>query len=895
VQKPRFAALALSCALAATSASASAQGTVVMPRVVTQVTPKQPRHVTPRDADVVLAVALDVTGAVIEVSVIQSGGADFDVAAMDAVRQWTFTPALRDGQPFAAKIRVPVHFVAAPPPPPDGSVPSPPGAPASPSASAAPTTAPPPVTPGAQGVAAAPVAPTPAVPRPSATPAAPALDTPPAGTPPGKSPGETPAAAAKPPPAPIDVSAAGRRPPPTRGASDFHVDIGALGLVPVQNAAKMLQLAPSIFLSNDGGEGHAERVYLRGFDAREGQDIEFTVGGVPVNESGNLHGAGFANLHFVIPELVLSLRVVEGPFDPRQGNYAVAGSADYELGLAKRGVTLKYTYGTFNTHRALALWGPASESVHTFGGAQLQTSDGYGQNRGSKSGAAMGQYEGRLGETGSYRLLATAFASDYKSAGLLRAADLAAGQKGFYDTYDFGQGGSSSRFSVAADIESRLGDTTVYQQVFVVQTGMRLRENFTGFLLDTQTAIQEPHGQRGDLLDLSVNSTTFGARGHATLRGEILEQKQELEVGYYARGDRAFAERSRVGAATDAPYKTDARYDSTLGDIGLYADANLRFTRWLSVRGGVRADLLTYDVLDQCAVQDVSRPSESHPPGDASCLDQQRFGVHREPYQRTTTTGLRAMPRGSIILGPFRGVTFSLSAGTGVRSVDPKFVTQDASAQFASVDAYEGGVAFTHDFGPLKLVARSILFGTHVDRDLIFSETEGRNVIGGGTTRVGWIGQARADGEFFDTNAAITLTRSAYDDTGLLVPYVPDVVLRWDGALHHELPFELAGRKPRGTAAFGLSYIGKRALPYGQRSDTIFTFDAGVTVGYRNFDLGVSASNLFDTAYRQSEYNFASVWKSQGAPTLVPARNFAAGAPREVMFTLSANFGGEPQ
>jgi len=26
-----------------------------------------------------------------------------------------------------------------------------------------------------------------------------------------------------------------------------------------------------------------------------------------------------------------SLRVVEGPYDPRQGNFAVAGSADYEL------------------------------------------------------------------------------------------------------------------------------------------------------------------------------------------------------------------------------------------------------------------------------------------------------------------------------------------------------------------------------------------------------------------------------------------------------------------------------------------------------------------------------------------------------------------------------------
>jgi iron complex outermembrane receptor protein len=891
VQKYRFAALALSCAIAGTfSLSAAAQGSVVMPRVVSQVTPTLPADVVPKDADVVLTVTLDATGTVIDVAVVQSGGAEFDQAAMAAVKQWKFTPALRDGQPIAAKIRVPVHFVAAAPPPAEGA--ELPAAPAVPNARPGGT--------GTAGTVAAssssvPVAPPVTPPPQPAQPKAPVVPRPAPSKPvPGAppEPAGPPAEPPKEPPQPLDVSVAGRRPPPLRGASDFHVDIGALAFVPRANAAKMLELAPSIFLSNEGGEGHAERVYLRGFDAREGQDIEFSVGGVPVNESGNLHGAGFAETHFVIPELVVSLRVLEGPFDPRQGNYAVAGSADYELGLVQRGLTMKYTYGTFNTHRALALWGPLGESIHTFGGVEIKTSDGYGQNRGSKSASAMGQYEGHFGETGNFRLLATAYANDYKSAGLLREADVAAGKKGFYDTYDFGQGGAGSRFSFAADLENRIGDVVFYQQAFVIQRGMRLRENFTGFLLDTQTAIQEPHGQRGDLLDLAVTETTFGARGHGSMRSEIFGQKQELELGYFARGDRAFTERGRIGAATDVPYKTDARFDATLGDIGLYADAALRFTKWLSLRGGVRADLLTYDVLDECAVQDVSRPNESDPPGDRSCLDQQRFGVHREPAQRTTTTGLVAMPRGSLIVGPFKGFTLSLSAGTGVRSVDPKFVTQDAAAQFASVNAYEGGVAFTHDFGPLRLVGRSILFATHVDRDLIFSETEGRNVIGGGTTRVGWIGQARADGESFDSNLAVTLTKSAFDETGLLVPYVPDVVVRWDGALHHELPFEVAGTRPRGAFGFGLSYIGERALPYGQRSDTILTVDAGVTLGYRNFDLGISASNLFDTAYRQAEFNFVSDWHSAGAPTLVPARHFSAGAPREVMFSLSGNFGG---
>ena len=158
-------------------------------------------------------------------------------------------------------------------------------------------------------------------------------------------------------------------PCPNVGASDFNLHIGHLANVPRQNAAELLKLAPGILLTNEGGEGHAEQVFLRGFDAREGQDIEFTVGGVPINESGNLHGNGYADTHFIIPEVVHRLRVVEGPFDPRQGNYAVAGSIDYELGLAERGVTSKTSAGSFGTWRQLLLWGPKGQSEGTFAGA----------------------------------------------------------------------------------------------------------------------------------------------------------------------------------------------------------------------------------------------------------------------------------------------------------------------------------------------------------------------------------------------------------------------------------------------------------------------------------------------------------------------------------------------
>jgi hypothetical protein len=699
-----------------------------------------------------------------------------------------------------------------------------------------------------------------------------------------------------------EVYVTGRQEPPSRGASDFNLATGELARVPHQNSTEFLKLAPGILLTNEGGEGHAEQVFLRGFDAREGQDIELSVGGVPINESGNLHGNGYADTHFIIPELVESLRVVEGPFDPRQGNYAVAGSADYHLGLDRRGLTAKYTGGSFGTHRLLLLFGPKDESVRTFAGAEIATTDGYGQNRDARRATVMGQYEGRLGKSGSYRITATGYATHYHSAGVIREDDYRSGRIGFYDSYALSSfasevvkpGGDASRYSVAADLESRQGTTTLSQQVFLIDRDMRLVENFTGKLLDVQEPLQSLHVQRGDTIDLGMHEVTFGARGASSFTGKAVGQKQTLELGYFARGDSVSGMQQRLEAATGNPYKTDTNLESQLGDLGLYGDVSLKPVSYLTLRGGLRADVLAYHVNDLCAVHDVAHPSRTDPPVDESCLSQQDFGRPREPNQRASTASTALLPRASLLIGPYKHFSFSLSYGKGIRSVDPSYITQDVATPFASVIAYEGGVAYAGAIGSTQLTARSIVFQTHVDKDLIFSETAGRNVLGAGTTRTGWVGAFRLTGVHFDESLNLTLVKSIYDDTHLLVAYAPEAVLRSDSAYVTELPVAIEGNRFQGSLGAGISYVGPRPLPYGQRSDAIFTVDLSASLSVSHYELGIVTTNLLGTQYRLGEYNYASDFSGGGAqqPTLVPARHFTAGAPRGIFGSFTINFGG---
>jgi iron complex outermembrane receptor protein len=815
-------------------------------------------------ADVILTLTVDVDGHVSKVDVAQSSGAaDLDEAAVVAARQWTFTPAMRGDRPVASRIRVPFHF--APPAPPPEVVDT--------------------TKPGTMPVQPA----VPRAPAPSPTPA------------PAPSPVPTPAPETPPTPSRVDEDAIqqvdihGHLEARPHGTSDYQFVLDKQKVIPRANASHALELAPGFLLTNEGGSGHAEQVFLRGFDAHEGQDLEFTVDGVPINDTGNYHGNGYADTHFIIPELIHSVRVLEGPYAPQQGNFAVAGSADYHLGLDRRGLTSEYSVGNFGTQRLLLLWGPNDAPAGTFAGAEYYTTDGFGTNRQAKRGTATAQWETPLGR-GTLRINATAYFTEYNNAGVVREDDYETGRVGFYGTEDPNQtGNTASRASLAVTYEKRFEDIETSQQVFVLDRTMRLRENWTGFLLDVQEPAQEPHDQRGDLIDFHFDEASLGAHGMARWHGDVLGLRQEVEAGYFGRLDQTTSTQDRVAAVTNAPYLRDADYTSTLGDVGVYLDGNVHFLPWLGLRGGVRADMFMFDVLNNCAVKSVDSPSNATAAAqiDQPCLSQLEHGFYREPFQRAATADGAVMPRGSLVVGPLDHFEFTASAGEGVRSVDPSYVSQGLLTPFVRAQSQDLGVSYAGGIGQTTgITVKSVFFRTHVDQDLIFDPSAGRNTLSTGSTRTGWAGSMRALGTFFDIAANATFVRALFDDTGLLVPYVPDIVLRGDAVVFHDLPWKLAHRTVRAVAGYGVSYVGRRPLPYGDRSDIIFLSDASVGVGWTIFDLKLSGQNLFDAKYRLGEYNYASNFHSAPEPTLVPERSFTAGAPRTVLLSLSATLGG---
>src|SRR5687767_15063581 len=76
-----------------------------------------------------------------------------------------------------------------------------------------------------------------------------------------------------------------------------------LNLRPTNSSQDMLRLVPGLFIAQHAGGGKAEQIFLRRFHIDHGTDISIKVDGTPVNMVSHAHGQGYADLHFLIPEL----------------------------------------------------------------------------------------------------------------------------------------------------------------------------------------------------------------------------------------------------------------------------------------------------------------------------------------------------------------------------------------------------------------------------------------------------------------------------------------------------------------------------------------------------------------------------------------------------------------
>ncbi|MRG94589.1 TonB-dependent receptor domain-containing protein [Polyangium spumosum] len=841
----------------------AAPANVTLPTVVEHVDAVYPPDKLAQgiDTNVEVLVTVERNGTVGDAQIAVSGGEAFDAAALAAVRRWRFSPATRDGVPIRARIRVPFHFAPEPHPP----VPVPPGAPAeTPPDGAAPTHADK-SHPADQH-------------HPDKHDHPAELDSglalPHAVAEPGK---------------PIEIHVQGRPNPPRRGASDFRIGRAVLDSAPRPTAADILKSAPGIHVMRPEGDAVAQRVYLRGFDADHGQDIQFTLAGtVPLNQPSHIHGQGYADLNVLIPETVRSVRVLEGVYDPHQGDFAVAGSVDFDLGVEERGVRATATYGSFDTKRLVAVFAPAGQSEETFGAAVVRTTDGFGDGtRGGLSGGFTGQYRFELPGDLSALVHVSAYGARSGVAGVLRRADIDNRIVDFYGAYPDTSARSQSAAATRAQASfslQRNGDdgSEASFGLWGAHATYRSRLNFTGY---TQRSRQRPTwAGRGDLIEQSNADAGFGAR--ASYRTRRYEAASWLKAQLTLGGDAEIHSIDQAQNLLEAPQNEtwDRRVDTSLSSLraGAYADALFTVTRWARLRGGLRADLISFDIDDRLGNRIPSTREETHFVG----------------YRRTAA-GIAWGPRATLEVDPLPSLRLFAAYGQGYRSPQARQLEEGEQAPFAKVHSYEAGARFTYE--PARITTTLVAYETRLSYDLAFDPEEGRLERIGPTTRRGLVAHLQASPvSGFNASLSATFVRATLDSPppptpenptppyveGQSLPFVPPVVVRADVSYRRPLA-KLLGKPLVGRAGYGATFLSPRPLPYAQEARAVFVVDASLGLRRDFVEIGVDATNLLNARYADTEYVFVSDWRTSDIPSHLPARHISAGSPLTILGNLT--------
>src|ERR1700749_1248191 len=124
-----------------------------------------------------------------------------------------------------------------------------------------------------------------------------------------------------------------------------------LNLRPARSAQDLLRLVPGLFIAQHQGGGKAEQIFLRGFDADHGTDVNISVDGIPVNMVTHAHGQGYADLHFLIPETVSSYDFGKGPYYSDKGDFTTASYLNYTTKDALDKSMISIKGGQFNSLR----------------------------------------------------------------------------------------------------------------------------------------------------------------------------------------------------------------------------------------------------------------------------------------------------------------------------------------------------------------------------------------------------------------------------------------------------------------------------------------------------------------------------------------------------------------
>ncbi|MGH1365057.1 MAG: TonB-dependent receptor [Calditrichia bacterium] len=655
---------------------------------------------------------------------------------------------------------------------------------------------------------------------------------------------------------------------------------------PTRSAQELLQMAPGVFIAQHAGGGKAEQIFIRGFDADHGTDVNISLDGAPSNMISHGHGQGYADLHYIIADVVETIDVKKGPYFAEYGNLATAGAMQFHTKEHIDNNLVRFEGGEFNTRRLTTMYQIPSSGEHqnAYLAGQFYATDGAVESpQDFDRFNVFGKLHTHLSNNSKLTLSASAFSSAWDASGQIPQRAVNSGQIGRFGTIDDLEGGTTSRQDLNLQyLINGKNNSELLIQTYTTNYDFKLFSNFTFFL---------DNPENGDMIEQTDDRSVFGLNSHYKFSHSAGAFLAVAKMGGGFRADDIAVSlwqspnRTRSNALVDA--------DILERNFFLWVEEEFLFSPRFRMQLGLRGDYFTYNVEDALDGVDNGLP-------------------HASGFAKQSIVS----PKLNMVFSPVNNFDLFANAGTGFHSNDARNVVLSERISQMTTSFQRAGLSNSEiadtltamNFDPDQLnvetlpraVGAEIGFRTllggrinfsaaawwlDLEREYVYIGDAGSTELSDPTVRYGVDMEARANLSTWmwadaDVNISEGKVKNAPDgedfialapritSTGGLTAVHPS---GWEGSLRYRYLDDRPANEDNSVVAEGY---------------TVIDLSAGYRIG--PFKLHGWVENLLDVDWNEAQFDTES--RLRGETQAVSEIHFTPGNPRNVRLGVSYLF-----
>jgi hypothetical protein len=593
---------------------------------------------------------------------------------------------------------------------------------------------------------------------------------------------------------------------------------------PFSRRGELLESVPGVIITQHSGDGKANQYFVRGANLDHGTDFLMYVDGMPVNLRNHAHGQGYADLNFIIPELVGELEYWKGNYYAQHGDLSSSGAARFKLvDELPQGIATS-TWGEYEFSRTLiADTIQAGEGKLTMALEHQFYNGPWALNSDATRWNGLLRWHWQDG-TDKINITAMGYQGDWMSTDQIPLRAIEAGLVDRFGFIDPTNGGSSRRYSLSFDWTREEGRRTTRASTYAGYYDLDLFSNFTYF--DSNPA------PVGDQFEQQDQRWFFGGELARDWRFDALGHEQRFTLGFQVRAEWMDGI-GLYGTTARERWNTVRKDDMFQATYGLFSELEFKPFKWLRVIPGMRADLIHFDV------------QRSTLPENAGVLSK---GI--------------VSPKLSVVFGPWADTEFYLNGGFGFHSNDARgvnIVTDPSTGGPADrvdplVRTYGAEFGIRNESIP-KLVNTLSFWLLRSDSELIYVGDAGNTEPGPGSQRYG----VELASYWRPTDWAMVDFEATWTDAHLRTEDPPSQEIPGSIPVTLNAGFTLGGAEGFFCSLRG-RYFDGRPLNETLDVEARESFQVNARLGYRrkNWEVAVDCLNLLNRPDNDIEYFYGS-------------------------------------